>query len=102
MRLVSNVSHETPRRSARVKTVAKDYFDSDQTQVRRLIDAGELETYTIGKRGVRVFLDSVAAYQQRKTKSAKPIKGVPTRQQISRASRAARNEAIAALNKWGR
>lgn len=56
-----------PRPSARVATVA-EILDCDAGDVRRLIRAGELETHGKGKRGVRVFLDTVRDYQDRQTK----------------------------------
>lgn len=55
------------RQSARVATVAA-MLDCHPSDVRRLIVAGELETHGKGVRGIRVFLDSVAAYQERQTK----------------------------------
>jgi hypothetical protein len=56
-----------PRPSARVARVA-ELLDCDAGDVRRLIRSGELETHGKGKRGVRVFLDSVRDYQDRQTK----------------------------------
>ena len=44
------------RPSARISTVAQ-LLDLDQTQVRRLVDTGQLQAHRIGKRGIRVFLD---------------------------------------------
>lgn len=58
-----------PRPSARVATVA-ELLDCDQGDVRRLVKAGDLEAHGKGKRGIRVFLDSVRAYQDRTTKQA--------------------------------
>ena len=58
---------DAPRPSAKVARVA-ELLDSDESGVRRLIRAGELETHGNGKRGVRVFLDSVRAYQDRQAK----------------------------------
>jgi hypothetical protein len=37
----------------------------DESQVRALIDAGELEAHGIGKRGIRVYVDSIRTYQER-------------------------------------
>jgi excisionase family DNA binding protein len=51
------------RSSARVATVAK-LLDCDQSQVRRFVRDGVLEAHRVGKRGLRIFLDSVAAYQE--------------------------------------
>ncbi len=47
-----------PRASARVSAVAT-LLDCD----------GALESFTIGKRGVRIYLDSVAAYQERQARA---------------------------------
>lgn len=58
-----------PRPSARVATVA-ELLDCDQGDVRRLVRAGELEAHGKGKRGIRVFLDSVRAYQDRQARPA--------------------------------
>lgn len=58
-----------PRPSAKVATVA-EMLDCDQGDVRRLVKAGEIEAHGKGKRGIRVFLDSVRGYQDRQTKAA--------------------------------
>jgi len=52
------------RRSLRPDTVAA-MLDMDRSQVYKLIKSAELETHAIGKRGVRVYLDSVEAYRER-------------------------------------
>lgn len=62
---------DAPRPSERVSVIA-EMMGCDVTVVRRLISSGELETHGIGKRGVRVFLDSVRAYQDRKLKPFPP------------------------------
>ena len=54
------------RPSARVSAVAQ-MMDCDQSQVRRLVKTGALESHRVGKRGLRIFLDSVAAYQESRT-----------------------------------
>jgi excisionase family DNA binding protein len=56
------------RASARVATVA-GLLDCHPSDIRRLVASGELRAHTKGTRGVRVFLDSVAAYQERQTRS---------------------------------
>lgn len=50
------------RPSARVARVA-ELLDCDPGDIRRLIATGHLEAHGKGTRGVRVFLDSVKAYQ---------------------------------------
>jgi excisionase family DNA binding protein len=52
-----------------VATVAQ-LLDCHPTDVRRLVHSGELQTHRKGVRGVRVFLDSVQAYQERQTHPA--------------------------------
>jgi len=51
------------RPSWRVRRVAAD-LDCDATQVRRLVYSGQLEAHRIGKRGIRVYLDSLKAYKE--------------------------------------
>lgn len=72
------------RPSARIKTVAK-LLDCNQSQVRELVTSGALESHRIGKRGWRVFLDSVAAYQQQKEWTSPPAReSVQKRRMFSR------------------
>lgn len=52
-----------PRPSARVSRVA-EILDCDEGDVRRLLDQGKLEGHRKGKRGIRVYLDSVRYYQE--------------------------------------
>ena len=56
------------RESRKIKTIAA-MLEVDASIVRRLVESGELEAHTIGKRGVRVFIDSVCEYQVRKTRA---------------------------------
>jgi len=51
-------------RSVRVSTAAA-ILDADESQVRKLLRAGELEGHTLGKRGVRIFAASIEAYRER-------------------------------------
>jgi excisionase family DNA binding protein len=55
-----------PRQSLKVERVAQ-LLDCDQSYVRKLVRKGYLESYRVGKRGVRIFVDSIFAYQQGKT-----------------------------------
>lgn len=50
------------RRSVRVGTAARD-LDIDERDVRQLLKDGALEGHMKGKRGVRVYVDSIAAWQ---------------------------------------
>ena|SRR5579859_3553779 len=52
------------RPSARVAAVA-ELLDCHPTDIRRLVNKGELEAHRKGVRGIRVFLDSVRRYQER-------------------------------------
>jgi hypothetical protein len=55
---------DTPRAQATIKRVAEILAYSDR-YVRDLCNRGELETNGRPGRGLRIFLDSVAAYQRR-------------------------------------
>jgi excisionase family DNA binding protein len=87
------------RASARVGTVA-ELLDCDERDVRRMISAGELEAHSKGKRGVRVYLDSVVAYQEGRTLRARRarVATVPNRSTVSSA---AHREAMEGLRKSG-
>lgn len=50
------------RPSVRVATAAQ-LLDVDRGEIYRLLDAGALEGHRKGKRGKRVYLDSLRAYQ---------------------------------------
>lgn len=90
------------RASKRIAWVAAA-LDCDEKQIRALIDSGELEGHGIGKRGVRVYLDSVTAYQERNARQAKS----PTNPEVkpprrrAPASQAAHNSAMAYLRRHG-
>lgn len=102
MNLVATI---TERPSRRVRTVAI-MLDADETQIRRLVDAGELEAHIIGKRGIRIYLDSVEDYQARQTRTARPRaadhgEGVTPRRRPAPASAAAHKAAKARLRAIG-
>jgi excisionase family DNA binding protein len=54
------------RPSARVAVVA-GLMDCHPSEIRRLINSGDLEAHRTGIRGIRIFLDSVQLYQERRT-----------------------------------
>lgn len=54
---------EELRRSVRIGTLA-EAWDCDRTHIRRLINTGELQARYVGKRGIRVFIDSALDYQE--------------------------------------
>ena len=87
-----------PRPSARVARVA-ELLDCDESDVRRLIDSGQLKAHGIGKRGVRVYLDSVADYQDQKDRPAK--RAVDKTMKPRPAARAAHLAAEGQLRKTG-
>lgn len=96
-------SSSTPRPSARVETVC-GMLECDRSQVYRLVADGEIEAHGIGKRGVRVYLDSVQAYQERRfivPKTAKARRKIPSPARPSPASRAAHADAVAQLRDLG-
>ncbi len=82
-----------PRDSARIARVA-EILACDESDVRRLLDRGELQGFRHGIRGVRVYLDSVLAYQEsraiapRKPRGAQPKRPPPQRTSASRAAQA--------------
>jgi hypothetical protein len=82
-----------PRPSARIARVA-ELLDCDESQVRRLIDKGALDAHGLGKRGLRVFLDSVADYQAgRRRQAATAPRTAPKPRQVDLAAqRAAEGE----------
>lgn len=88
-----------PRRSARVATVA-ELLDCDPSDVRRMLRDGELEGHGKGIRGKRVYLDSVAAYQEARTIEPKMPKN-RLRAQRSSVSRASHSASDLALRKAG-
>lgn len=80
-------------------------LDCDHSQVRRLVREGALESFTIGKRGVRIYLDSVAAYQVRQARATtgRPAAEGKAREKAGRrrASTAAHASAMAELHALG-
>jgi len=88
----SIASQAVVRRSARVSTVA-EILDCDESQIRRLIKTGTLEVHRVGKRGVRIFLDSVSRYQEARSHH------VPQQIEVARERRSTRRAShVAALS----
>ena len=48
----------------------------DPSHIRKLIDRGELEAFRYGRRGIAVFLDSVAEFQERNRITPKASRAV--------------------------
>lgn len=91
----------TLRPSARVRTVAK-MLEWDQSQVRRAVESGALEAYRVGKRGVRIFIDSVRDYQEGKRIAPVAAKLSPAQSSNStRISSRAHRSAMAELRARG-
>lgn len=85
-----NVNSAGVRAAAKVKSVA-DLLDVDASVIRKMIGRGELEAFTIGKRGVRVFLDSVAEYQRIQSREPRPV--VAERRRLQKRRHSADHEA---------
>jgi hypothetical protein len=85
----------SPRPSARIGKVA-ELLDCDPSDVRRMLRTGELEGHCKGIRGKRVYLDSVAAYQDARAIVAEIPKNRlrAQRSAVSRASSAASDLAL--------
>ncbi|MBN9568749.1 MAG: helix-turn-helix domain-containing protein [Alphaproteobacteria bacterium] len=97
------ISGPVPRESRKISAIAQ-ILDVDESQVRRLVQAGELEAHRIGRRGVRVYLDSVIAYQERRSRPTKPAPrqaGPAAGQARKAASSAALKAAMAELRAEG-
>lgn len=89
----------SPRPSARVARVA-EMLDCDPSDVRRMLRTGELQGHGKGIRGKRVYLDSVAAYQDARTIVPETPKN-RLRAQRSAVSRASHAASVEALRKSG-
>lgn len=93
------------RPSARVKRVAA-LLDEDESQIRRMVARGDLEAHRTGKRGIRIYLDSVEHWQQTHavtpTAQSQSAPTAPQRHvQPSPATRAAHRHAMAELRALG-
>ena len=86
------------RPSARVSAVAQ-MMDCDQSQVRRLVKTGALESHRVGKRGLRIFLDSVSAYQESRTERI--VRPREQKQQRRAIARKSYKDALATLRARG-
>jgi len=77
-------------------------LSTTQSHVRQLVARGDLESFTIGKRSVRIYWDSVADYQDRNTRPG-PVKteSLKPRAKPSAASTAAARAAYATLQAAG-
>ena len=87
------------RPSAKIGRVAQ-LLDMDPSQVRRLVDTVQLQAHRIGKRGIRVFLDSVACYQERNSIVPAAARAPIERARVRRLS-AEHHKAVARLKELG-
>ena len=89
----------TVRQSASIAAVAIRLGVSAD-HVRRLIEAREIEAYRAGRRAIRIFLDSVAAWQAREAFAGERRPPAPARQvaaQRRQTTTAAHDAAMARL-----
>ena len=87
------------RPSWRVKRVSAE-LDCDGHTVRDLVRDGHLEAHRIGKRGLRIFADSVRAYQER-MRVPRRGPGAPPAPPAPVFSSQSHREAVAYLRKLG-
>ena len=86
-------------RSIRVSTAAF-MLDADESHVRKLLKAGELEGHRFGKRGVRIFVASIEAYRERnRIAPSQPAPMLRPKKHVR--PNAAHLEALATLREWG-
>lgn len=89
------------RRSLRVAKVA-EALDMEDAQVRKLVKSGDLEGHRVGKRGIRVYEDSVEAYRRRNHIGPNQVPQPETKRQQRRSGpTAAAREAMAHLRSLG-
>jgi hypothetical protein len=89
------------RTSRPLRDVA-EMMGCDPSHIRKLIDRGELEAFRYGRRGIAVFLDSVADFQERNRIVPKNERQKPLRPSYSRpASTAAFRAAMVSAEKKG-
>lgn len=90
------------RPSAKISRVA-ELLDCDERTVRRMVRDGTIKAHIVGKRGIRVFLDSASQYQERN--GVEPVLGAAERRAIekrrSAINSAAHRAAVANLKRLG-
>lgn len=88
------------RQSIRLQRAAA-LLDCDPSHVRQLLKAGHLEGHRIGKRGIRIYVDSLRAYQEARplavSRQAAGSDKPPPRPRAG----AGHRQATAALKAWG-
>jgi hypothetical protein len=91
------------RPSAPVSAIAQ-LLATRESQIRRMVARGDLQAHIVGKRGIRVFLDSVEALQRDQlVKAKKPdLAGqAPPPKPMSGATRAAHRQSVGYLQGLG-
>lgn len=79
---------------------AAKLLDMNHGHLRREIMRGKIEAFRVGKRGIRIFLDSLLAYQQQRQIVPKNDAAEPALSRRQRAS-SAHLAAMARLHKLG-
>jgi excisionase family DNA binding protein len=87
------------RPAAKLGTVA-EILEVDHSAIRKMIRRGDIQAFRLGKRGVRIFLDSIAAYQEGRFIQSQP-KIREERQRKRIANTAAQRQAMAELRRLG-
>ncbi len=87
---------DAPRASAKLETVAV-MLDCDPSTVRKLLARGLIEGHRIGSRSIRVYVDSIRAYQERSRMGGESMAAGPARRRATTAHR----EAVAFLRQHG-
>lgn len=90
-----NDAPELIRASVSVATAA-GRLDCDNSTIRKLLASGELEGHRLGKRALRVYVDSIEAYQRRRPTVGKGPAEPPAPPRKARKA-AAHREAVAYL-----
>jgi excisionase family DNA binding protein len=79
-------------------------LDADPSAIRRMINKGHLEAHQMGKRGVRVYLDSVEGWQKGhpvQASNAVRSTALPVPVVVSGTTKAAHRNAMAHLQSLG-
>ncbi|MFD1627583.1 helix-turn-helix domain-containing protein [Azospirillum griseum] len=87
----------------RAVTVGKAALEmgADPATVRRLLKEDELRGYRLGKRGVRIYVSSIQAYQERQKLGQKTKSSARSTPIVKRVATPAHREAVATLAELG-
>lgn len=95
-----NDAPELIRPSVTVATAAAR-LETDESTIRKLIAGGSLEGHRMGKSGVRIYVDSITAYQEGRPLGAKNGKKQQARPRRKPAQSAVLRESVAHLASLG-